>query len=361
VALKEAAVYPRVDIQVEGVLANFAAIRAAAEARGVALSLVTKALAGYQPLVERLIEAGATSLGEAHVHTLRKYDGLPVEKWMIRLPLISQAYDVVRHTDVSLNTELATIRALGAAAEDQSKRHKVVIMVESGDRREGVLPDRVVEVCVETSRVPGIELHGLGTEFGCVSDVVPSPDAMDQFARLVDEVETALGRTLPVISGGSSNGLGLLIDGQMPPRINHLRVGETILTGKIANFGTPLPGGSVSPFTLSAEIIEVVDKPSLPSGPRAPGQTPVDADPHFPDRGVRRRALVAVGKQDVGIHSLSPHDPAILIEEGSSDVFVADITDSATTYEVGDILTFAMDYFAILPAMVSEFVEKRLV
>jgi predicted amino acid racemase len=353
--------YPRVDIDLAGVLTNFRAVTALARARGVSIGVVTKALAGYRPLVEALVGAGATAIGEAHLHTLDRFADLPADKWMIRLPLPSQADQVVRLADISLNTERRTLAALGQAAVNQGKRHKVVLMVDLGETREGVVPEELVGLCQVAAATEGLELYGIGTELGCYSDIVPSAANMGQFADLVRQVEDALGVALPVASGGSSSALGMLAAGQLPAAVNQLRVGETILTGRVANFLTPLPGGVLDPFTLSAEIIEIQHKPSLPRGARVPGEVPIGDDPRFPDRGPRRRALVAIGKQDVGIDHLVPHDRAITLLGGSSDITIADLTDCDTAYQVGDILTFAMDYYAILPAMVSSFVEKNLI
>jgi len=352
---------PYVDIRVADVLQNLKAVSSHTSAHGVGLTVVTKALACYRPLVERLVAAGATSIAEAHIETLRLYDDLPAEKWLIRAPLPSQVADVVRFADVSLNSEIATIQALGRAATEQGRTHKVVIMIELGDRREGVMPDDAVDFCLAVAAVPGVELHGIGTQFGCYSHVVPSAPPLQQLAKLVGAIERRLGRPLPVVSGGASNALHMLLDGTLPPQVNHLRVGDSVLTGRVADYTTPIPGACPDPFTLMAEIFEIKDKPSKPAGLRVPGDLPVADDAHFPDLGVRRRALVAVGKQDVDIRHLVPTDPRITIQEGSSDAFVVDLTDCAGEYKVGDELAFVMDYFSILPAMVSGFVDKRIV
>ena len=375
---------PHVEINVAGVVHNYQVIREMAEARGITLTVVTKALTGYEPLIDALVGAGAGSIGEAHLANLAAEKDMDVEKWMIRPPMPSQVRDVVRYADVSLNTDATVVAMLGQAAEKapysyqnyllsplekarvKKGTHKVILMVESGDRREGIMPEDLVRYAGMALGSPGIELYGIGTEFGCVSDVVPSRESMEEFASLVKDVEDYWGIELPVVSGGSSNGLLMLAEGTLPPRINNLRVGESILTGRVANYRTPIPGAFLDPFTLSAEIIEINEKPSQPVGPRAPGEIPVTSDPRFPDNGVRRRALVAVGKQDVDIHHLTPLNPGVQILEGSSDVFVADVTDGVVPsfgdevrpYRVGDVLTFSMDYFAILPAMVSPFVQK---
>ena len=349
---------PTVDIRIADVVQNLTTISALTATRGISLTVVTKALVGYRPVVERLVAAGATSIGEARIETLRAYADLPAEKWLIRAPLMSQIDDTVRFADVSLNSEITVIEALGRASVAQGRTHRVVVMVDMGDRREGVMPDDAVDVCLRAAAVPGIELLGVGTEFGCYSHVVPSAPAMDELTSVVRAIEAKMGRPLPVVSGGSSNALRMLMDGTLPAVVNHLRVGESVLTGRIADYNTPIPGACPDPFILRAEIIEIKEKPSKPVGLRVPGDVPVAADPNFPDLGVRRRGLVAVGKQDLDIRHLTPADPRITIHEGSSDVSIVDLSECGGEYAVGDELAFVMDYYSILPAMVAGFVNK---
>jgi predicted amino acid racemase len=47
---------------------------------------------------------------------------------------------VVRSADISLNTELDTLKKLSYYAKASNKNHQVIVMVELGDLREGVLP-----------------------------------------------------------------------------------------------------------------------------------------------------------------------------------------------------------------------------
>jgi len=352
---------PSVTIHVDQVCHNMAVIQAMAGAHDIKVSVVTKSLIGHRGLVQALAEAGAQSLCEANIRNLETWADLGVERWLIRPPMLSQIDQVVRHADISLNSEMVTIRALGAAASSLGRTHKVVVMVDLGDTREGVMPDEVVGLCRQVTAVEGVELYGIGTEFGCISGVIPTMAAMTRLAILVHEVEDAVGFALPVVSGGSSNALIMLQHGLIPLEVNHLRLGESILLGRVADYHDVIPGCHVDPFTFAAEIIEIQRKPSQPVGDRPPGVTPIADDPDFPDQGVRLRALVAAGKQDVDAAHLTPHDPDIKLGHGSSDVFVADITDCRTPYRVGDVLTFSMDYYAILHTMVSPLVEKVLV
>ncbi|MCL1907466.1 MAG: alanine racemase [Propionibacteriaceae bacterium] len=350
-----------VDVRVDGILQNYEVITSLAQLQGIQCTTVTKVLAGYRPLLDVLLSAGAHSIGEAHLQALQGWSELPQEKWMIRAPVLSEVDQVVHYSDVSLNTEAATIKALGQAAQNQDKQHNIVLMVEVGDRREGIMPEDVVGLAQLVDHTPGVNLHGLGVALGCYGGIVPSLDNLGTLVDLVEQVESHVGFELAVVSGGSSSSIHMLQEGTLPKRINHLRVGEALFTGRITDYRTPVWGGFLDPCTLSAEILEIKDKPSQPSGPRVPGEVPADADPHYLDQGVRRRALVGVGRQDTAIKHLIPVDDKLQVLHGSSDVFVADITDCETHYRVGDRLYFSLDYHGILRAMVSPFVTKNLI
>jgi predicted amino acid racemase len=351
---------PTVTIHSEGILRNLRIVKRLAQEQGIRVSVVTKGLVRYEPLVRLLIENGADSICDAYVQNLKHYEAFDAEKWMIRLPLISEAAEVARYADVSLNSELPTIGRLGEEALKLGKTHKVVVMMELGERREGVLPGAVLPLCRACLDLPGVELYGIGGMVSCYSGVVPDSVNMGLLARTVRETESALGIKLPVVSGGSTVNCHLLQKHALPKEINHLRIGEAVLIGNIACYDETIQGGSGDNFTLTAEIIEIQDKPSQPAGSRAPGETPADADPRFPDRGIRKRALIGVGKQDVDVHALFPHDPGVVILEGTSDCFIADITDSAAAYKIGDKVSFSMNYYSMLPAMSSDYIEKIL-
>jgi predicted amino acid racemase len=224
------------------------------------------------------------------------------------------------------------------------------------------MPEDIVNMCSEAVKLPGIELYGIGNELSCYAGIVPDDENMTRFAALVHEVEDVVGFRLPAVSGGSSVSVRMLQERRLPPEINHLRIGEAIIIGTIANYGDVIDGGCTDNLFLTAEIIEIKKKPSKPHGSRVPGELPVAEDASFPDRGTRLRALVAVGKQDVDIRHLKPCDIGVEILEGCSDCCVVDISDARLEYRVGDVMRFSMDYYSMLPAMVSsEYIEKILV
>ena len=161
---------------------------------------------------------------------------------------------------------------------------------------------------------------------------------------------------LPMVSGGNSSSIYLIEQGNLPEGINNLRLGESFLLGNDTAYGTRIPGTVGDALELEAEVIEIKEKPSLPVG-----EIGVDAFGHRPtyeDKGIMRRAIVAVGRQDVDTDSLQPRDPQIEILGGSSDHLLLDLTHCTTVYQVGDRIQFTLGYGSMLKAFTSPYVEK---
>ena len=56
--------------------------------------------------------------------------------------MISEADKVVEYADISLNSELETIRALSKEALIKGRSHNIILMVDLGDLREGYYNER---------------------------------------------------------------------------------------------------------------------------------------------------------------------------------------------------------------------------
>ena len=351
----------KLTIDRQAILHNLRIIKAMAQDRGVSVSVVTKGLVGHEALVRLLVENGAGSICEAHIQNLIKFKDIGAEKWLIRSPLPSEAEEVVRYADVSLVSESSVLECLSAAATAQGRTHKAVVMLELGELREGCMPEELPRLCEACLALPGLELHGLGTNLSCINEIVPDERNMAALADAAAQTEKTLGVRLPVVSGGSSSSVRMLADGRLPAAVNHLRIGEAILLGNIVCYDVPFEGARTDAFTLTAEIIEVKEKPSLPWGERSPGLPPISKDAALKDRGLRRRALIAVGKQDVYSKYLDPLDSAIEILGDTSDCLIADITDCGTKYKPGDTVGFRLRYNGLVSAMASGYIEKALV
>ena len=160
-----------------------------------------------------------------------------------------------------------------------------------------------------------------------------------------------------MVSGGNSSSYWLLEKGALPACVNELRMGESWLLGNVPCHDQPIPGYCRQNFRVEAEIIELKEKPSKPYGCQG-GQDSFGGHQDFPDQGIRRRALLALGKQDLYISGLTPLAPGVTILGGSSNCLICDVTEAAGDLRVGARLSFSCDYAALASAMTSPHLEK---
>jgi predicted amino acid racemase len=104
-------------------------------------------------------------------------------------------------------------------------------------------------------------------------------------------------------------------------------------------------------FSVLAEVIEIETKPSVPEGEVAPNA--FGEIPHWPDLGPRRRAILALGRQDLQIESLVPERSGTHILGASSDHLVLDVTEASPTVYLGEELVFRPLYGAVATGMAS--------
>lgn len=351
--------HPYVTIDLDKIEHNARTVVALCHAHGMTVTGVTKGTAGHPEVTRAMIRGGVTSIGESQLENVRRLTraGVRVPCMLLRLPSLSEVDDVVRMVDVSLNSELAVLAGLSRAARRQQRVHGVMVMVDLGDLREGVWPHEVVPFTKNALSLPGIRIVGLGTNLACFGGVVPSAEHMTRLVAIAADVERACDIKLEWISGVNSSGLPLIAAGSMPARVNHARIGEAILLGRETTHRQPWPGTTQDAFVLHADILELKQKPSLPVG-----ECGEDAFGHltlFANHGLMMRALVNIGREEVPVEGLTPCDQRLTVLGASSSYLVMDMTAAAECYHVGDELTFALNYGALLSVMTSEYVRKR--
>ncbi len=324
---------------------------------GLSVMAVTKAFCADPRIAGAMLAGGVEWLSDSRVQNLERMRraGLDAPLCMLRLPMLSEVEDVVRVADMSQVSEVATAEALSRAAVKQGRTHKLTLMVDLGDLREGLLPQNILRAAEAMSRLPGVELYGLGVNFACYGGVIPTPAKLTELVELAGDIRRATGVALPLVSGGNSADLHLLPDG-IPRGVTQLRLGEGILLGRETIAREPITGAHLDVFALHAEIIELQDKPSVPDG--TIGQDAFGNTPIFTDRGVRRRGILAIGRQDVNVDGLEPVDPAVSIIGSSSDHLIVDLSDAQQPLAVGDTVSFHMRYGALIAAMLSPYVDK---
>jgi len=318
---------------------------------------VTKVTCGSPEVARAMLAGGATGLAESRLEnaaTLRAA-GVTAPIWLLRAPVPALAAETVRLIDVSLESELVTVRALDAAAGALGKRHGIIAMVDLGDLREGVMPEELPRFLGTVMALENIDIVGVGTSLTCYGAIVPTADNLGELVALATVAEKQVGHAL-VISGGMSSSLEALIGGDLPPEITNLRIGESILLGVSTVTRESILGLHTDAITLTAPVIECMRKPSKPRGTCA--QDAFGGCPVFDDRGVRRRAICAIGRQDAPPEGLRSLDPRAKVLGASSDHLIVDVEDLPSAPEIGESLTFVPNYSATLRLFTSPYVDK---
>lgn len=346
---------PRLELRLDLIRHNATTLVSRLSQRNISVTGVTKVTLGSVEVARELLLAGVRSLGESRVENVEalRLAGVTAPITLIRSPMLSQVDRVVEHVEVSLNSELTVLAALSAAAGAQGKRHGVVLMVELGDLREGILVGDVEATVRETLRLPHLDVLGIGTNLACQSGVSPDARNMAELSCLASSLESTFGVSFDLVSGGNSASLDWALGSSDVGRVNDLRLGESILLGRETLRRRPVEGLHTDAITLVAEVIEAKVKPTQPWG--EVNQSAFGASTAVVDRGTISQAIVALGRQDVDPAGLGP--PAGMTVLGaSSDHLVLDT--GATTLRVGSEVRFAVDYSALLAAMTSPFVNR---
>jgi predicted amino acid racemase len=320
---------------------------------GIRVTGVTKAALGSPGVGAAMLRGGAVGLGDSRVENLERLEagGVVAPRTLIRSPMLSQVDAVVRQASTSLNTDQSVLEALSRSAAHLGTTHAVVLMVELGDLREGVLPADLVPLARQVTGLAGLTLAGIGTNLACQNGVVPDAVNMQRLSDLADDVEAAVGSALSVVSGGNSANLGWALGTTDTGRVDELRLGEAILLGLDPLTRVPIPGLRSDAAVLVAELIEVRTKPRVPWGHL--GQTAFGSRAPQEGGALLRQGILALGRQDVDPDGLVPPE-GVTILGTSSDHLVVDLGDHAAA--AGDELAFGVGYGALLRAMTSPFV-----
>ncbi len=328
---------------------------------GATWTLVTKVLCGHRETLSAILGAGVSSVGESRLGNVRAIRKLKPSAvcWYLRIPTPSRAGGVAELCDVSLDSEIGVIAALSERAFALGRTHGVVIMIELGDLREGILPGSLVSFYRKVFDLPGIEVKGIGTNLGCLSGSVPSVDQLMQLVLYRELLELKFGHTLPLISAGSTVVLPLLLEGKVPKAVNHFRIGEAVFLGTNLLDGGTLKGLRNDAFTLEAEISEIKEKGLVPLGETSQAVAPFGGpEGSAPPGRTGYRAIVNLGHLDTDVGGLVPEDPAVEVAGASSDLTVLNIGDGPGSYRVGGVVRFRLSYAALLRVMSTPYIEK---
>lgn len=331
--------------------------------RGIKWGITTKLVCGNETYLKEVINLGIGEVHDSRVSNLQVIKEMAPEVLTIYIkpPPQDIITDVVKYADISLNTELSTMRALSEEAQKQNKLHKVIIMIEMGDLREGVMREDLIHFYEKVFRLPGIEVIGLGTNLNCLHGVMPDGDKLIQLALYKQIIELRFKREIPLVSGGTTVTIPLLLRNQLPEGVNHFRVGEALFFGKNLFTDGVIDGMSDQVLEFYTQIIELSEKPVVPMGELGVNPQGKSTEISEDDFGkTTYRAIIDIGVLDIQPDYLIPADNHIEISDASSDMMILDVGTNPTGLKVGDMIRFKLKYMGALGLMNSYYIEKRV-
>lgn len=344
----------RLDIDLDKIGDNARTLVERAARRSITVTAVTKAMLGAPDVARELCAAGVDMLGDSRIENIERMRNAGVEEPMllVRSPMLSQVDRVVESATMSVNTEIDVLSALASTARTRGRIHDVMVMVELGDLREGVMPDQLNAAVAHVLSLPTLRVRGIGANLACRFGVEPSAENMGTLSAAVDAVEAAFGIEIDIVSGGNSANLAWAFGASDTGRINNLRLGESILLGREPLHRRPIPGLHTDALMLVAEVIESKEKPTKPWGRSA--QNSFGESPETADRGVIWQTVLAVGRQDTDPSDLTAPEGVEILASSSDHLIVE--TDRRRT--PGEEVRFEPGYSAVLRSMTSPFVTK---
>lgn len=326
---------------------NYRTISDICRKRAISFTAVTKCVCSCTEIVETAIQNGADSIADSRPEKLAAL-AIDVPRMCIRISAPQEAEDVVHACEISLQSEKETILALARAANAQGKRHKVVLMIDLGDLREGVYFEnerelRALAECILAN--DSLEFYGVGTNLSCYGSILPDRKNLGELVKIAHELRRFYGIELPLVSGGATSTLPMVLDGTLPEGINNLRIGEAALFGFNAAKNAFFPELGSGAFVLESPIIERKTKPSLPVGTQSLNAFGEKVE--FVDSGDMLRGICAFGRQTVDPSSIWPVDERLAILGASSDHALLNL-DRASEYAVGDTVSFRLGYGSVL-------------
>jgi predicted amino acid racemase len=326
--------------------------------------VVTKLLCGNKNFLNELLSMGLKEVHDSRISNLKTIKSInpDVQTVYIKPPAKRVIKSLVKYADVSFNTEYETIQMISSEAEKQNKDHKIIIMVEMGDLREGVLGEDLIDFYDKIFELPNIEVIGLGTNLNCLNGVMPSHDKLIQLSLYKQLIETKFNKKIRWVTAGSSVTIPLLLKKLVPAGNNHFRVGETLFFGNNLITGKTIKGMKSDVFRLYAQIIELNEKPLVPIGEL--GTNVAGESLEFNEKDIGKttyRAILDLGLLDIEIKNIFPVDKSQDFAGASSDMIVLDLGHNRRKYKVGDFISFKLNYMGVLSILNSNYIEKKVV
>ncbi|OGR24751.1 MAG: amino-acid racemase [Desulfobacterales bacterium RIFOXYA12_FULL_46_15] len=309
-------------------------------------------------IIRTLVENGVETFGFSNMPKKNLYDTVLSRKPVfISLPSIHEIHKLVRYFGTSFNTEISVIQRINEVLIAEKRSHNIILMVDTGDLREGVLPENVVDTVRKIHDIKERKLgfSGIGTNLGCCAGMVPDEENIQILQDLALEIEARLGIAVDTVSVGGSVFLGWLKSHRLPHKINQIRLGEAVFLGNIPTLYQKHEDLYDDVLVFKGDVLETQEK--RVDLPRCPGRDALGFQPAFPNTGKRKRAILNFGISDTYPQGLRPLDEGSSIVCINSNYTVMDYTDSPVSLKPGDFVEFKMNYISMLQAFMSPFTD----
>lgn len=336
-------------------------------------SLVTKVFSGDVGFLENVLTEDVlediNSVGDSRLSSLKNLKKVNphMRTIYIKPPAAIYADEVVTYADISLNSSYKTIQALNEAAGKQGKIHRVIIMIELGELREGVNREEFIDFYEKVFELPHIEVIGLGSNLGCMYGVEPTYDKLLQLTLYKELISAKFNKELRFVSGGSSITLPLIERGTVPEEVNHYRVGEAAFFGTSPLDNEPFLDLSTHCFEFHANIIELEEKGIVPDG--IISEANIGHTAEYDENDISEmtyKAILDFGLLDVDREDIELVDESIKFVGITSDMTVVDIGNNKhkngkQKLHIGDTLCFRPNYMAVARLLNSKFIDKKYI
>lgn len=348
---------PRIEVDLRKIRHNTQTVVRRLKRRGINVTGVTKAVCGHPAVARAMLGGGALGLADARLSNVCRLRnaGITSPITLLRTPMLSQAALVVQVCEASYNTEMVVIAALAAAAVRHDTIHGIVLMVEMGDLREGILPEDLNSIAQQVVKMPGVAMKGIGANFACLSGIAPDAASMMAFSEIANDTAATCGPFFETVSGGNSASLPWALGELSIGYINDLRLGEAILLGVDPVSGDQIGGLFKDAFTLVAEVIETHKAAASPSASFA--KQALTGHNLAPYRDEPSRLILAIGHQDTDILGLSMPSGTTMIGATSDHLVIG---TNHSTLNVGSEMRFPMNYSALMRAMAAPDIKTAI-
>ena len=184
--------YPIMRICIEKIEANGRRLIKECANNGISVWAVTKGMSAPPEIAMAFKRAGFDVLADSRIANIVKMReaGIESEYALIRIPMPSELEETVKFCDYSLVSEIDSILEMSRICDKLNKKHKIVIMIDMGDLREGFWPTELDSAYEKLKNIsPNMRIAGVGANFACASGALPGRDNLNRLLEYRKELE----------------------------------------------------------------------------------------------------------------------------------------------------------------------------